>query len=172
MIITGVGSRETPLEICEEMTKIGKWARENKHTLRSGHALGADWAFEKGAQESCIVFLPWDSFNSYLSSKAVKKTIITSRKLIEITKKFHPNFEGLKSGVIPLMERNACQVLGEKLDEQANVVICWTKDGNASGGTGQALRIAKAYKIPVFNMFYEKYNTCEKVINELSKIKQ
>ena len=34
------------------------------------------------------------------------------------------------------------QVLGVSLDSPAEFVLCWTADGEASGGTGQALRIA------------------------------
>lgn len=64
MIITAVGSRSTPLAICEEMTLIGQWAKQNSHILRSGHAPGADYAFEKGAEQNCIVYLPWNRFNN------------------------------------------------------------------------------------------------------------
>jgi hypothetical protein len=32
------------------------------------------------------------------------------------------------------------------------MVVCWTKDGKSSGGTGQALRIAEYYSIPIFNL--------------------
>lgn len=38
MIITGIGSRETPPEILIEMTKLGKYVLEKGHFLRSGHA--------------------------------------------------------------------------------------------------------------------------------------
>jgi hypothetical protein len=31
-------------------------------------------------------------------------------------------------------------------------VVCWTSDGKASGGTGQAIRIAKYYEIPTYNL--------------------
>lgn len=49
-------------------------------------------------------------------------------------------------------------MLGPKLDSPVNFVVCWTSDGKASGGTGQALRIAAdpAYAIPVFNLFDPK----------------
>jgi hypothetical protein len=32
------------------------------------------------------------------------------------------------------------------------MVICWTSRGLGGGGTGQAIRIAKAHKIPVFDL--------------------
>ena len=50
------------------------------------------------------------------------------------------------------MNRNYRQVRG--LDEpDSEFVICWTHDGTDVGGTGQAIRIANHYGIPVFNMF-------------------
>lgn len=50
------------------------------------------------------------------------------------------------------MSRNVYQVLGPNLDDPVEFIICWTKDGKASGGTGQAIRIANDYGVPVFNL--------------------
>jgi hypothetical protein len=44
------------------------------------------------------------------------------------------------------------QILGRWGDTPADFVVCWTKNGKASGGTGHALRIANYYNIPVFNL--------------------
>ncbi len=53
------------------------------------------------------------------------------------------------------MIRNVPQVLGRTLNPQyySKFVIAWTKDGKATGGTGQALRIAEHYNIPIYNLF-------------------
>ena len=40
----------------------------------------------------------------------------------------------------------------------SNFVVCYTPDGKASGGTGQAIRIAEYYNIPIYNLFYENIN--------------
>lgn len=32
------------------------------------------------------------------------------------------------------------------------MVICWTKEGKRGGGTGQALRIAQHFYIPIFDL--------------------
>lgn len=45
---TGIGSRETPLEILTFMKALGKWYAQHGYTLRSGGAIGADRAFEAG----------------------------------------------------------------------------------------------------------------------------
>ena len=55
--------------------------------------------------------------------------------------------------VTKLMARNCYQVLGEDLKSPVDMIICWTPDGKAAGGTGQALRIANDNDIPVFNLF-------------------
>lgn len=167
MIVTGIGSRETPSKILKEMVKIGQYCRENGITVRSGHADGADWAFEQGAQERCIAYLPSASFNSQLVSLSKKVVVPFNDKYDRITDTFHPNPRALKSFGRLLMNRNACQVLGLNLDKPTNYIICWTKDGGPSGGTGQALRIAKAHHIPIFNMFYDELNSCEKIIPKL-----
>ncbi|HRY03076.1 MAG TPA: hypothetical protein P5256_08115, partial [Beijerinckiaceae bacterium] len=31
-------------------------------------------------------------------------------------------------------------------------VICWTKDARGGGGTGQAIRLARAHGVPVFDL--------------------
>lgn len=154
MKIAGIGSRETPKRILNLMVDIGKFCNELKIPIYSGHADGADWAFELGAQESCITFLPWDGFNNHLSSKATQIVVKPTEELIKITKEFHPKPEALSSGSLNLMCRNACQVLGLDLKSPVDLVICWTKDGRASGGTGQALRIAEAHSIQIINLYY------------------
>ena len=59
----------------------------------------------------------------------------------------------LEGTTLRLMARNCYQVLGKDLETPSEFIICWTKDGQATGGTGQALRIAKKNNIPVFNLY-------------------
>lgn len=169
MIIAGIGSRETPIHILNEMRKIGQWALLNKVTVRSGHAPGADWAFEEGAQERCCVYLPWKDFNFELKSKATIIVVPNDTKYSKLTDQFHPNPRALSRAGRLLMNRNACQVLGINLNKLADFIICWTKDGGPSGGTGQALRIAQANHIPILNMHDLNYNTADKIINIISQ---
>ena len=64
------------------------------------------------------------------------------------------------------MNRNAMQILGRWGDNPVDFVVCWTKDGKASGGTGHALRIAEYYNIPVFNLKNEgALNDLKELIN-------
>lgn len=146
----GIGSRETPSNILNVMQEISKFLT-TKHgfVLNSGGADGADHAFEIGASSSKKIFLPWDGFNG--------KHVDNDEYIIppyneEYIKKYHPAFNRLSEKGRLLMSRNTYQVLGENLLTPVNFVVCWTKDGKASGGTGQAIRIAKSQGIPVFNL--------------------
>ncbi len=72
----------------------------------------------------------------------------------------HPNWAACNDSARKLHTRNVYQVLGPGLgvvshETMSKFVVCWTKDGKASGGTGQALRIAAKYDIPIFNLFFD-----------------
>jgi hypothetical protein len=45
-------------------------------------------------------------------------------------------------------------LLGEVLNDPVKFVICHTKDGKNSGGTGLGMNIADAKGIPIFNLFF------------------
>ena len=92
------------------------------------------------------IYLPWKRFNSSSSS-----LIVSDERAFEIAKKYHPYWDNLKDGAKKLQARNSHQVLGLDLHTPSSFVICWTKDGKGGGGTGQALRIAKDYHIPIFD---------------------
>jgi len=165
MIIAGIGSRTTPKSILSEMIHIGEWCRANKVAVRSGHAEGADWAFEQGAQENCIAYLPWATFNQHLQSRAHFIVPALTTELEHSVRKYHPAPNNLSPAAFKLMARNFCQIVGLDGSKLTNAVVCWTSDGKASGGTGHALRIAAdpEYNIPVLNMHSEKFNTADKV---------
>ena len=155
---TGVGSRETPQSIMEEMLRIAQKFGKLGWTLRSGAAPGADGAFEIGC-DSVLgpkeIFLPWANFNSNPSPH-----FEIPDRAYEISSRYHPAWVRLKTPVRRLMARNAQQVLGKNLDSPSSFVVCWTPDGctnhesrtQATGGTGQAISIASAHNIPVINL--------------------
>lgn len=144
----GIGSRETPPDICNTMTELAQYLSRLGYTLFSGGADGADDAFEKGASHK-VIFLPWDGFNG---RRVDNRQYIVPPFVEDLARKFHPAGNRLKPGALKMMSRNTYQVLGPDLKSPVDFVICWTKDGKASGGTGQAIRIAEAMKIPVFNL--------------------
>lgn len=146
----GIGSRETPLEIQKKMTEIALQLSRQNFILYSGGAQGADMAFARGANEK-IILLPWNDFNGIKEDK--QQHIVPPFKE-ELVRKYHPRPSSLSNSGWKLMSRNSYQVLGPDLRSPVEFVLCWTKDGKASGGTGQALRIAKDKNIPIFNFYY------------------
>ena len=157
MIIAGIGSRETPKLILDQMLEIGKLVALKGGWVRSGHASGADLAFEMGAKEHTIVYLPWRSFGGrlYTSNIVVWDELdeVIKERAIEAVRKYHPAPERLKPGAWKLMGRNYLQVFGSKKQlKPVDAIICWTPGGKGSGGTGQAIRIAKAHNIPVIDL--------------------
>lgn len=154
MIYAGIGSRETPLNIQQQIVDIGFQLGQSGWLLRSGHADGADQAFEEGAisvRGKMEIFLPWPGFNdapkggSYITRKLTPE-------LLDYAKQFHPAWDKCSNAAKSMHARNVCQIMGEDGNQLVDLVICWTKNGKGGGGTGQALRIAKHHKIPIFDL--------------------
>lgn len=157
---TGIGSRTLPDDIESKIYFIGRMLGELGWTLRSGGANGADITFEKGcdlAKGKKEIFLPWKGFNNNQSS-----LYEIPEEADAIAKKFYTvgNYNRLKPTTKKFMQRNVMQVMGESLCELSSFVVCWTKDGcengkfrtRDTGGTGQAISIASAYGIPIYNL--------------------
>ena len=143
----GIGSRETPPDVLVLMTKIATRLAARGYTLRSGAAPGADTAFEQGAVAKEI-WLPWKRFNQHPSK------LEPHRDAYAMAARFHPNWEACNRAARSLHARNCHQVLGSDLSapDPVHFVICWTRNANGAGGTGQALRIAKHYAIPIYDL--------------------
>lgn len=139
----GIGSRETPSSVLETILKIGAAFAHTGYTLRSGGAKGADAAFEKGCDLN-------------YGKKEILRSSDATLEAKEVALEFHPNPEAIKRNpyVWGLMGRNIQIISGRNLDQDVQFVICWTKDGMASGGTGQALRYAQSKEIRIFNLYY------------------
>tara|TARA_S200002703_G_scaffold144338_1_gene137945 strand:+ start:510 stop:1034 length:525 start_codon:yes stop_codon:yes gene_type:complete len=152
MIITGVGSRQTPEHICQLFRELGVEAREREWWIRSGHAEGADYAFEEGAKDHCIVYLPWDGFNRDKPVLGIGRSQPLRDEVLKIVYKHEAYAKGLSDGVKRIKSRNVYQVLGEDLKSPSDLVVCWTPYGEVEGGTGLAIKIAKAHNIPVINV--------------------
>lgn len=152
----GIGSRETPRDVCLQMTAIAKRLASLGYTCNSGGADGADTAFERGAVINRQIFLPWDGFNGK-HVETMNKFHNTWKYSVppfngDLVRKYHPKPDALSDAGWKFMSRNSYQVLGNDLNTPVEFVLCWTKDGKASGGTGQAIRIANDKGIPVFNL--------------------
>jgi len=151
----GIGSRQTPPEVQKEIREIAKRLSRAGWTLRSGFAEGADEAFEQGHGKGLKeIYLPWPKFRDHPST-LVKFDQETMKRAYEIAEKYHPAWEKCNSSARKMHSRNVFQVLGHTFDKPVEYVICWTPDGGPSGGTGQAMRIADALRIPILNIYHE-----------------
>lgn len=159
-IYTGIGSRKTPPNILAMMAKIAHCLDENGFTLRSGGAEGADTAFDKWSLNKRL-YLPWQGWNGRYSHMERP-----SEAAFEVASKLHPAWDKLSYTHRALHARNVHQVMGDDLNTPSSFVLCWTPDGATgsttyhTGGTGQAIRTASAYRVPV-------YNLCKKEHREL-----
>lgn len=144
----GIGSRATPPDILLKMQEIAKFLTQKGYVLRSGGAEGADKNFEIGCDAvggEKEIYLPWLGFNEN------KSQLEWEQADWDVAAKFHPNWDNLKLGAKQLMARNTCQ-LGINAEVKSEFVVCWTEGGKGGGGTGQALRIARHYKIRIFDL--------------------
>lgn len=168
-IYAGIGAVETPGEICELMTKIGKRFAELGWELSSGAAKGADSAFEKGCDQA-------------QGKKRIFRFGDAEPKAYQIAEQLHPAWDRMTDYGKGLQARNVHQVLGANLRkvEPVRFICCWTPRGASidingisrmnpvttidDGGTGQAIRVANQWNqiriqnnqmswiIPVFNL--------------------
>jgi hypothetical protein len=150
----GIGSRETPEEICHKMTRIAQ-ILSSKYTLRSGGAKGADTAFEKGAGNNKEIYLPGNTLNGrrhdnlhYFNYEKMPGV----NDAVETVGVYHPAGHRLSRLNFHFHARNAMQILGRTMKDPVEFVVCWTPEGRSTGGTGQALRIASALSIPIYNL--------------------
>lgn len=170
----GIGSRKIDLESEEAalMFKAVYQLAKRGFGMTTGGATGCDilceqafrLAIEDGysKENNLKVFIPWLGFNKQKWSDyhIIPEKQITERAL-KTASLYHPNWNGCRPKARLLHARNVNQVCGEHLDNPVDFVLCWTPDGvedgkettYKTGGTGGAIRMATALKIPVFNLY-------------------
>jgi ribA/ribD-fused uncharacterized protein len=174
----GIGSRETPTDVADDMTAMAAKLESRGFTLRSGFAGGADTAFELGTTRDDLreIFAPWKGFGAdpnskydkprwdqirrheritgkpFVPAKAMTLQGPYARQAEEIASRNHPNWDRLGNGPRMLHSRNVGQVFGPKLDSPVRFELVYTVDGQATGGTGQAMRIAQDVDVPILNL--------------------
>lgn len=153
-IYAGIGSRRTPLDICQQMTDAARQLASRGWQLRSGGADGADTAFEKGCDQAFgdkEIFLPWFGFNGNRSRlhKPTKEAFSLAADILG------DRWHFMKQAAQKLHARNIHQVLGEDLQSPAELVLCWTPNGAIIGGTATALKLADSLRIRVINLARE-----------------
>lgn len=162
----GIGSRQAPTRwgpdsLYNDIYLVSCYMYKNEFILRSGGAPGADTMFEKSSNmPTDEIYLPWKGFNGNTSP-----LYNLTPEAFELAKKYHPAWDRLSDAAKKLMARNSYQVLGYDLKTPVELIICWTPEGKESGGTSQAMRIAKDYDIPIVNLYHK-----QKAFREITKI--
>lgn len=152
VIYAGIGARKTPDDVLRKMRNAAKSMATLGFILRSGGAEGADNSFEEGHDLGDVsgdhkeIFLPFKGFRKNESPR-----FGTSLEARTIARTYHPAWHRLGDLGRDFMGRNAYQIMGSDFNTPCDFVLCWTPDGKASGGTGQAIRHATAMEIPVLN---------------------
>lgn len=151
MKYAGIGSREAPQYALNHAADTAVRLAISRWTLCSGAALGMDSAFEEGhrraTDDRIEIYLPWIGYNHHSSDLHELPD-----EAFEIAAAHHPAWYKCSHPVRKLHARNSLIILGPELSIKTKVdmVLCWTKDRKATGGTGQAIRIANNFDIPVY----------------------
>lgn len=172
---TGIGSRETPNDILDRMTRLGSWFSELDWVLRSGGAEGADRAFERGVRvgKQCDTYIPWKGFAKHSDNPMIGSEFDTWEEAQELASTIHPAWERCSRGAKALHARNVYQVLGSDLKTPSKFVVYYakeTKTGEVSGGTRTAVMLARQHNIPCVNMLHDGwFDQLQKVWKEVNK---
>lgn len=161
LIVTGVGSRETPREMGLIISDFAEAFAKCGAKGRSGAAAGADSDFEEGFKRvtgDIDVYLAWRGASGHPS-----QLFGVCAQAFAIAKTVHPAWDRLSDAAKKLHGRNVYQVLGKTLDIPSHALVCWTPDGmekekertSKSGGTATAIVLADRNRIPVFNLARE-----------------
>lgn len=150
IVYTGIGAREAPAAIIAIVEKIGAFMATKGYVLRSGGAEGCSVAFERGCDSAAgkkEIYLPWRGFNGNNSP-----LYAVSERALSIASAFNPAWVTLGDSAKKCAARYAHVIMGQDLKKPSAFVICYTGGGKQKGGTGQALKIAQKYKVPVFDI--------------------
>ena len=152
-IYAGVGARKTPEPVLGAMKDMATNLAGRGWHLRTGGAKGADDAFARAAPaERRTVYLPWRGYNGWSETERRALTAQELRSLRAAAEPHHPAWQRCPARVRDLHARNVAILVGVNLREPVHAMVCWTEGGRVEGGTGMAMRLAKHYRIPIFNL--------------------
>lgn len=158
----GIGSRDTEPAVQKLMTEIAAILETKGYILRSGHATGADLAFELGVRDDSAmnIYLPYEGFNNAHSYDSRRSCYIYIPDDMDDPNyarayeslRYHPKGYDLSPRSKQMMTRNFFQVHGMIGEPSSEFIICWTPNGALVGGTAQAMRLSKAVGIRIYNL--------------------
>ena len=152
LVYAGIGSRATPSSVLDSMTVMAAWLARRGWHLHSGGAAGADSAFAAGAPPGTrTLFLPWPGYRGNAGPDCRTLGADRYRRCLAIAADLHPAWHRCSPAARKLHARNV-SILAADSDAPVDAVVCWTRDGLPSGGTGMGIRIAHDRGIPVLSL--------------------
>lgn len=153
----GVGSRDTPEDVCKLMQKLAVVFYALGYGLSSGDARGADRAFWEGALLSS--FYRKIGARIYLCDEWVRgrkadpknffynaQRFPTFEKAKQMALEARGSFHGLDEWGINLHSRNVMQIHGASLQDKVEYLVYWAipvgKKEKVKGGTNTSLQLA------------------------------
>lgn len=162
---TGIGSRDTPLDVRRLMTEIAMHMQGWGYTVRTGVASAADRAFETGAGSMKEVYVPWDGWNEQRGISSVTPASLTLARqvwehrrktawdgLILETAHVAEKWEEIHPATQMLLAKTMCMILGRNLDRPSDTLICWSPSCRVIGISAHPIVLATISNIPVFNL--------------------
>jgi hypothetical protein len=148
------GNKEMPESFKPQVQRIGRNLEKAGYILRTGGMEGLEDVIEKSVTK-LELHLPFKDFDGKQS-----KFTYTSDFVKGVAKMFHTSFDTLKPVVQTFLAKNVRLVLGKEGKSPAMFLIVWTEDGTEkaiektfkTGNSGNAIAIADAIGIPVFNL--------------------
>lgn len=159
----GIGSRETPSDVLDEMRVYSSILLCNNYILRSGGADGADSAFADGHWFETKGFHQKEIYNP--QGPIIAGNDPAARAIAQAT---HPAWNALSPYAKQLMTRNVNIILGYELNDPVKFVICWDNPNKKYGGTKFGIKLAKDRNIPVYNMAID--NDYKQLVNEMLEL--
>lgn len=166
-VYAGVGSRDVSSQVADYLSLVAEELARRGYELSTGDANGSDAAFIRGARRAGgrVSIYSARPNRKYPEAKAmISQPEPLREKALALARRFHPGWDTMVSkGMTTAMllhARNGQEVLGETLDKPVRTVLCWAEGSvfahdrlvDVAGGTGQAVRIAAAFAIPVYNL--------------------
>lgn len=152
---TAIGPRLVPVEVQEEMIKLGRELSDLGFTLRSGGDLGSDRAFEAGVELSNIpnkkaIYLPMRNFGGSTSPNFMWPDSYKEKQAMNLVSQNHPDWKNCFPILKKIHTRNVARLLGYTLNQPSSFLIYWVDKKEFTGEIGLTLKLAVQFEIPHF----------------------
>lgn len=172
---TGIGSRETPIAVCQLAARFANILAELGYALNSGGCpLGMDKACMTGAYKHTTfdksknrIYLSWDGMADLYHDPANgifdAQRFENYQQAHDIALKARGSWERAGAKGILHHTRNSYQPLCDDLATPTDFVFLWApykrKSGGpeVKGGTATAVRIALDHEIPIYNLIDDNF---------------